>query len=149
MKHTDAFCPTSCCLPYSSSFPLHWQSPTPVQPFSWNSVLGESIREALVRHSHPTPLSSPDRWWHSLALYLIHCLPLNWFRRHLHYGRGHSSQANFPCPKFFQVQYSHHFLLNDGWFVWFGAHSILELFLQGGSSQTELVAKVIFSKISM
>jgi len=64
-----------CLFPHFSSFPLHWPSSTPVQPFSSTSVFAKSIREHLVWHSNPATLGVPDPSCHSAGRYWIQCLP--------------------------------------------------------------------------
>jgi len=72
-NHSDPFCPTFSCFPFSSMFPMQWRSSTPCQPVSLTSMLAESIRENVVWHSHPGALGDPEPWCRGLALYWIHC----------------------------------------------------------------------------
>jgi len=50
-KHMYSICTTFACFPYSSLFPLQWESLTPFQPNLLTSVLADSIQKCLVRHS--------------------------------------------------------------------------------------------------
>jgi len=149
VKHIDAFCPTLCWFPYSSSFALYWLSPTPFQSVCLTSMLGKSIREHLVSHSDPPALGSRDPRCHCLALYQIQPLPGNSLCCHLHYPSCHSSLANVWCPKCIQVCDHCNFWLDNGRFIWFSGHLIFEFILQGGPLQTKPVAKVIFLTLSM
>ena len=79
----------------------------------------------------------------------IPCLFPSRLHCHLDYRSRHCSQANFRCPKCFQVHYLHHFPLDGSQFFWMSAHSILEFILWGGLLQTQLVAEVIFLTIWM
>jgi len=109
----------------------------------------ESNLEHLAWRSHPTAPGIPDPRCNCLALYQIQRPPPNRLRCHLDYLRPHCSQANLQCPKCFQECYPHHFQLEDSWLSWFGGYSIFEFILQGGPSQTKVVAKVIFLTIQM
>ena len=108
-KYIAALCSTSVCSPYSSLLPLYWPSSTPFQPWSLTSVLADSIQDDSVWHSHPTALGFPDRRCHCLALFQILRLPPSHLCCHLQCPSTHSSQANFWCPKWFEVHYLHHF----------------------------------------
>jgi len=128
-KHIDPFCPTFSCVLYSSLFPLQWPSSTLFQPDSLTSMFTESIWEHLEWQAHPSALGFPEPQCHPQAGYWI-CCPSP-IRHHswLDYSTHPSSQANFRCPKCFQVHYLHHFRLDNCRFVWLGGHLILDFFL--------------------
>ena len=113
------------------------------------SAFAKSIREHMVQHSHPAALGFPDPCCHCIALYQIQSLPHNRLRCHLDYPRCHSSLANFHCVKSFLVRFPHHFVLDHGWFFWFGGHLIVKFILERRLFQTMLVAKVIIPTIWM
>jgi len=117
--------PTYSVVPYSSLFPLHWRSSTPIQPFCLTSVLAESIWEHSARDSHPASLGFPDSRCPCLGLHLIHRLLPSHVRSELDYASCHSSWANSRCRKCVQVHSPHQLLLDGGHFVWFGRHLIL------------------------
>ena len=79
-------------------------------------MLAESIRVHLVRHSHPAPLGFRRPQWHCLAQYQTQRLPRNPLCCHLDHPSRHSTQANFLCPKSFEVRCLHWFRLDDGRF---------------------------------
>jgi len=108
------------------------------------SMMAESIREHSVRHSHHTALWFPDHRWHYQSLCRIHCLPPSHVCCQLESPSPHSNQANYWCPKCFQVHYLHPLPLDGGQFFWFRIHSILDFVLHGGPLQTKLEAQVIF-----
>jgi hypothetical protein len=56
----------------------------------------------------------------------------NCLRFHRNDPIGHSSLANFRCPKCIQMHCDHLVLLDDRWFVWFSSHVIFEFILHGG-----------------
>jgi len=145
--YMDPFCPTISWSPYSSLFPLYWQSSTASKPFFWTSVLAESIQEHLVQLSHPTALGFRNPRHRCLAQCWIHCPLPHCLRCHLDYASPHSSWANFRCPKCVQVHNPHHHLQDGSRFVRFGGQSIPEFALHGGPFQTRLVAHVIFPTI--
>jgi len=148
-KHIDALCPTLSCFPYSSAFPLDWPSSTPCHPCTLTTLLPESIREHLVRHSHPPALGFQGRWCHCPALYLMHCLTPNHLCFDWDHPSNNSNYANFQCPKCLQMHNPHRFQLDDGRLFSFGGHLILEFILHGVRWQTELVETVIFQTIYM
>jgi len=90
-KHSDPFCPTFSCFPFSSLFSLHWLSSTAAQPVSLTFMLAESIQEHLVWHSHLTALGLLDPQCHYLAWHWIHCLPPSHLCSHLDSLSHHSS----------------------------------------------------------
>jgi len=142
-------------LSYCFLFPLFHriyidrQSSTTGRPFCLTSMVGETIQEHSVRHSHPTALGFQDSQHHCLALRQIYCLPPSHLCSYLDYPSPHSSQANFWWLKCFQVHNPDHFGLNVGECCWFGGHLILVFVLQGGSLQIQLVAQVMFLTIWM
>jgi len=145
----DAFCSTVSLLPHSSSFQLHWVSPTPFQPVSWTAMLAKSIWEHWAWHSHFAALGVRDPQCYCLGRHQIDCLPHNQLLRHLDNPSCPSSSGNSRCPKCFQVRIAHHFWVDDGSFFGFGRHWTFEFILHGGSLQTMLVAKEIFLTIEM
>jgi len=90
-KHIDPICPTFSCFPYSSLFPLHWQSATIFQPVPWTFVLAKSNQEHSVWHSQHDALGFPKPWCHRMAMCRIHRLPHSHLRSRLNYPNHHSS----------------------------------------------------------
>jgi len=117
VKYIHAFCPTLSWFPYSPSFPMHWPSRTHFLPVSLPSMLAGSIRERLLRYSHPATLCFPDPECHCLALYQIQPLLRNRLCCHLDYPSHYCGLANFGCLKWFQVCYPHHFRFDDHQFI--------------------------------
>jgi len=140
----DTFCSTFLSLPYSSSFLLHWPSPTPFQPPALTYASAKPIREHLPQHTHPAALRVPDSWCHYFTQYQCHHLPQNCLCCQLEYRSRHSSSANHWHPKWFQMHCLNDFLPDDSSFFWFGGYWIFEFVLQGGPLQTMLVVKEIF-----
>jgi len=146
-KHIDPICPTFSCFPYSSLFPFHWQSSTPVQPVSLTSVLAKSIQEHLVWHLQPGALGFPKPWGHCLALHRIHPLPERHLCSRLDYLYHRTSLANFLRRECYLVCDPHHFGLDDCQFFGFCGHLIFEFVIECSPLHTNLVAKVIFLTI--
>jgi len=95
-----------------------------------------------------------DRFWRSKPSLLAGhsdllqtLLPPSRLRLDMNCSSEHSSEADYRCPKCFQVHYPHHFQLDGSLFFLLSTCLILEFVLQGGPLQTKLVAKVIFPKI--
>jgi len=109
-------------------------------------MLAESIRAHLKRHTHPTAHGIPDPRSNCLALHLIHCPPCSRLRSRLFYPSHNSSEANFPCRKYFRVHRCHHFRLDDGRCGLFSEHSIIEFVLERVPLRTKPVSTVIFRK---
>jgi len=112
-------------------------------------MLAESIREHPGWQWHPMTLGISDPRRHYLARYRIHRLPPRHFCHQSDYPGNKSSQAKCWCPKWFQMHNLSHLWLNGGRFVLFGEHLLPEIVSEGGSLQTKLVAKVIFSTVEM
>jgi len=59
-KHIDPICATFSGFPYSSSFPLHWQSSTPFRPFHWPPCWPNQSRHIWSRSNHPVLWAFPS-----------------------------------------------------------------------------------------
>jgi len=116
-KINDPFCPTFSWSHYSSFYPVYWPSSTPFGPFSFTSVLAESIWEHSVLYSQSAALGFLYFRQCCLALCQIHCMPPSCLRCRVHYPCYHSSVANFWCPKCIQLHYLHHLRQDGGWFM--------------------------------
>jgi len=90
-KHIDPIGPTVSCFPYSSLFPLHWQSPTRFQPVSLTSPLAESIQEHLVWPWQCGAVGFLKSWSHCMAQGWIHRLSHSRLRSRLDYPNKHTS----------------------------------------------------------